>query len=175
MNLKVALVVLKQELISAKSFVLIILFATLFVSTSIIAINLPSFVSFLFNSYPILTKLNILWLIFVGSFSAISRLDVVLVLVMGILFGINMTLLINKYSALKKRGNLKIMFGTGIISVFAAGCASCGLSFTSIIGISAVIAVLPFGGVELYLLAILVLIISIYFNLKQIIKVCKLA
>ncbi len=174
MNLRLAFIVLKQELVNLKSIITISLLALLFVSISIVIINLQSLLSLLSNSYPLLSKVNIFFIIFIGSFSATSALDIVLVVIMGILFGVNMTLLVNKFSALKRRGNLRIMFGTGIISVFAAGCASCGLSFASLIGILAVLTILPFGGIELYFVAILVLLASIYYNLKQIIKVCKI-
>ncbi len=174
MNFRIAAAILKQELLTVRSIILILALTTLFVSFSAVIVNLPSFISFFFNDYLFFTKANVLWLIFIGSFSAISSIDIVLVTIMGVLFGINMTLLINKYNALKRRGNLRIMFGTGLISVFAVGCASCGLSFASLIGISAVIAILPFGGIELYILAILILLISLFYNLKQLIKVCKI-
>lgn len=174
MNLRLGLIVIKQEIFNLKSFVLLFLLTTLFVFTSLFIINLPTIISIFQNSYPLFSKLYISLIIILGSFSATSIYDISLVIIMGILFGLNMTLVINKFNALKRRGNLRIMFGTGIISVFAAGCASCGLSFASLIGISAVLAILPFGGVELYFLAILILLVSLYFNLKQIIKVCNI-
>lgn len=174
MDFNLALTVLKQEILSFKSLLLVVTLALFFIMISLVIINIPTISSIILNDYPIIVKLNIISLIILGSFSATSRLDLFMVSIMGILFGLNMTLLINKYNALKRRGNLRIMAGTGIISVFAAGCASCGLSFASIIGISAVIALLPFGGIELYILAIGILLISLYFNLKQIIKVCKI-
>lgn len=174
MSFNLALVVLKQELLKPMSIIVVLLLAFFFISVSMIIINLPSFSSFLFANYLLPTKLNILFELFIGTFYATSQLDVALVSILGILFGMNMTLLINKFSALRGRGNLRIMTGTGIVSIVAAGCASCGLSFASLIGISAALAVLPFGGIELYFLAIFILLISIYFNLKQIIKVCKI-
>lgn len=175
MNLRLVQIVLKTELLNLKSILLVTLLSFLFLFLSFVIINYKSYTSFIFNGYDILTKLNIIYLIFIGTFTATSKIDIVLVLIMSALFGVNMTLVINKFSALKRRGNLRIMFGTGIISVFAAGCASCGLSFASLIGISAVLAILPFGGIELYFLAILILTISLYFNLKQIIKVCNIS
>lgn len=175
MNPKLGLIVIKQELLNFKSLILLLLLSSFFILMSLFIINLQTIISIFQNSYPFLSKLYISLIIILGSFSATSTLDIALVIIMGILFGINMTLVINKFSMLKRRGNLRIMFGTGIISIVAAGCASCGLSFASLIGISAALAILPFGGMELYLLAILILLASIYFNLKQIIKVCKIS
>lgn len=174
MNPKLGLIVIKQELLNIRSLILFLLLSSLFILMSLFIINLQTIISIFQNSYPFLSKLYISFIIIFGSFSATSTLDIALVIIMGILFGINMTLVINKFSMLKRRGNLRIMLGTGIISVVAAGCASCGLSFASLIGISAALAILPFGGMELYLLAIVILLISLYFNLKQIIKVCKI-
>lgn len=153
---------------------MVLLLSLFFIFLSFAIINYKSYSSFIFNDYDLASKLNIIYLIFIGTFTATSRIDVTLVFIMSALFGINMTLVINKFNMLKRRGNLRIMFGTGIISIIAAGCASCGLSFASLIGISAALAILPFGGMELYLLAIVILLISLYFNLKQIIKVCKI-
>lgn len=174
MSIKLLFEVLKEEILSSKSLLFVILLSLIFVIASITIINIQSFISLFSNNYSIFSKLYIFLVILLGTFSATSKIDIILVIIMGVLFGINMTLIINKFSALKKRGNLRLMAGTGIISVFAAGCASCGLSFASLIGISAVLAILPFGGVEIYMLAIGILLLSIYFNVKQIIKVCKI-
>ena len=175
MNLGLALIVIRQEILNLKSILLITVLAALFILLSLIIINLQSLLSIAQSTYPFFTKLNIMMIILLGSFSTTSMLDIILVIIMGILFGVNMTLVINKFSMLKRRGNLRIMFGTGVISVLAAGCASCGLSFASLIGISAALAILPFRGIELYFLAIGILLISLYFNLNQIIKVCKIS
>lgn len=174
MDTRLALLILKQELLNIRSILLVLLLALFFASLSLIIINFQSFSSFIFNDYPLFAKLNIMWLLFIGSFSTTSTLDITLVALMGILFGINMTLLINKFQALKRRGNVRIMFGTGVVSLVAAGCASCGLSFASLIGVTAALSLLPFGGIELYILAILILLASLFFNLKQLIKVCKI-
>ena len=174
MNLKLLFSVLKNELVSSKAILPLIALSLSFIFISLVIINLKTIISIFQNTYPFLTKFYISLIIILGTFSATSSLDIVLLILMGVLFGINMTLVINKFNMLKRRGNLRIMMGTGIISVFAAGCASCGLSFASLIGISAALALLPFGGIELYFVAILILLTSVYFNLKQIIKVCKI-
>lgn len=174
MNLKLLFSVLKSELVNKKALLPFTTLSLSFIFISLVIINLKTIISVFQNTYPILTKFYISLIIIIGTFSATSSLDIILLILMGVLFGMNMTLVINKFNMLKRRGNLRIMFGTGIISVFAAGCASCGLSFASLIGISAALAILPFGGVELYFIAILILLAYIYFNLKQIIKVCKI-
>jgi len=173
MDRKLAFLIIKQELFPLKSVFSVLALSTLFILFSFVIINYKSYASFVFASYPFFAKLKIISLIFIGTFYATSPIDIVFLTVMAVLFGINMTMVINKFSLLKRKGNLRIMFGTGIVSIAAAGCASCGLSFASLIGISAALTILPFGGVELYIIAIILLLISFYFNLKQLIKVCK--
>ncbi len=79
-----------------------------------------------------------------------------------------------KVKFLKKRNNLKITLGAGIISIAAAGCASCGLSFISIVGLGGALAALPFRGFELYIISIAILLLSLYYNLSSLYKVCKI-
>src|SRR3989344_9175940 len=119
MNPKLGLIVIKQELLNFRSLILLLLLSSLFILMSLFIINLQTIISIFQNSYPFLSKLYISLIIIFGSFSATSTLDIALVIIMGILFGINMTLVINKFSMLKRRGNLRIMFGTGVISVLA--------------------------------------------------------
>lgn len=79
-----------------------------------------------------------------------------------------------KVKFLKKRNNLKITLGAGIISIVAAGCASCGLSLASIVGLGSALAVLPFRGFELYIASIAILLLSLYYNLSSLYKACKI-
>lgn len=83
-------------------------------------------------------------------------------------------MVIEKVKFLKKRNNLKITLGAGIISIAAAGCASCGLSLVSIVGLGAALASLPFKGFELYIVSIVILLLSLYYNLSSLYKVCKI-
>ena len=83
-------------------------------------------------------------------------------------------MVVEKVKFLKKRNNLKITLGAGIISIAAAGCASCGLSLVSIVGLGGVLAALPFRGFELYLASVAILLLSLYYNLSSLYKVCKI-
>lgn len=149
-------------------------FASLYIILSIVLINYKSYLSFLLSEYSPLAKVKVLSLIFYGFFQAISARDIVLILISAILFGVNVELVLRKLKFLAGKGSLHLTFGAGVITLVATGCASCGLSLASIVGLSAVIALLPFHGLELYALSIMILLISLLYNLHNLVKVCKI-
>lgn len=153
-----------------KSFLL----ALLFVSITTTLVNIQNFWEFSTASYAVGVKLKILGLLFIGSFQTISTLDLILVGTVGILFGMNTMLIVRKIKFIKERGSIKLTAGAGFLSIATAGCASCGLSVISLFGLGGAIAILPFGGVELYLVAIGALLFSLRYNLKAIYKACAL-
>lgn len=139
-----------------------------------ILINYRSYLSFIEADYDLLGKSKVLFLIFTGSFQAISSRDVLLLIITSLLFGINVELVLRKAKFLASIGGLHVAFGTGIVSLVATGCASCGLSIASIVGLSAALAALPFGGLELYFASIIILVVSLFYNLHSLVKVCKI-
>lgn len=169
--------VIQQFKIEAKAdyfFLKSFLFALLFVAISTTLVNIQNFWEFSTTSYPLLPKLKILSLLFIGSFQTISTLDLTLLGIVGMLFGMNTILIIRKIKFLKNQGSVKLTAGAGILSIVAAGCASCGLSVISLLGLGGAIAILPFGGTELYFIAIIALLFSLRYNLKAIYKACNI-
>lgn len=161
---------LKKPLFLASSF-LIAIASILF---AIVLLNYKSYISFLTASYPLPSKIYIVFLITVGSFSAMTKLDIFFLGITGALVGINTALVIEKIKVLRKSGGLRLTFGAGIISLAATGCASCGLSLASLVGLAGVLAVLPFGGLELYMLSVVVLLGILAYNLNAYRKACSL-
>lgn len=145
-----------------------------YAALSILLVNYKSFISFGRSEYDLFPKLKILLLIFFGSFQALSTRDTILLLTTALLFGINIELVFRKLKFLASYGNLHVTIGTGLISIAATGCASCGLSLASIVGLGGVLALLPFHGLELYILSIIVLTVSLFYNLQTLVKVCKI-
>ena len=149
-------------------------FALLYTSLSIILINYKSYLSFAQSDYDIFGKIKVLLFIFAGSFQALDTRDTILLLTTAILFGLNLELVLRKIKFLASFGNLHVTLGTGLITLAATGCASCGLSIASIVGLSGVLVLLPFHGLELYIVSILVLLVSLFYNLRTLVKVCKI-
>ena len=148
--------------------------ALIFVFLSLFVINYKSYISFAQADYEALGKLKVLFFIFLGSFYALSLRDTILLLVSAILFGINVELVLRKIKFLASYGSLHITLGTGLITLAATGCASCGLSLASVVGLGGVLALLPFQGVELYVISIAVLLASLLYNLHSLVKACKI-
>jgi hypothetical protein len=100
--------------------------------------------------------------------------DSILLIIIALLFGVNLELVLRKLKFLKNQGNLHITIGAGLVSLISAGCASCGLSFASVIGVAGIVSLLPFHGLLLYLLSIAILLASLLYNLQTLVKVCDI-
>ena len=122
-----------------------------------------------------LAKLRILTILFFGSFQMLAIRDTILLIIISLLFGVIIELVLRKLKFLKNKGSLHIAFGARIISFVAVGCAACGLSFGSIIGLAWVLTLLPFHGLELYVLSIVILLVSIFYNVHAYVKACNLS
>lgn len=151
-----------------------LLFGLIYFVIALVLFDYRTYESVLSQSYAFTAKLNITSIIFMGSFSILGARDSILIGVISFLFGLNLELVLRKIKFLKKRGGLHITFGAGLLSLVAAGCASCGLSFASVLGIATIVSLLPFHGLELYILSILILLASLFLNLRTLVQVCKL-
>lgn len=144
-----------------------------FVILSLWLINTHNFFEILFSDYPLLSRFSILWTLFWGSLGTVSKIDLILLSMSGFLFGLNLTIVLRKLNFLRKQGGLKLTLGAGIVSIVATGCASCGLSVVSLIGLGSVVGLLPFRGTELYFLGIIILVVSLFYNLHAYSIACK--
>lgn len=166
--------ILSRELISHSFFTWWVLVSVVFFLFSLVLVNIQTLSSFLFVDYALGSKIRILGQLYIGAFQAISPLDLVLIATISVLFGLNLVIVFRKIDFLRKRGHLRFTFGAGLASLVASGCASCGLSVASIVGLTGAIALLPFGGIELYFLAVALLCFSLWINARAIYKECRL-
>lgn len=93
-------------------------------------------------------------------------LSIGLVAVLG---GINFTLTVlrvRRTGVLVGRSSLAGILGT-FGGAFSASCAACSTALISLLGLSGGLAILPFGGLEVSLLAIALLLISLYYIAKS--------
>lgn len=137
-------------------------------------VNYRSYLSFIFSDYSLLARVKILLLIFLGTFQSFSIQDSILLLITAILFGLNTQLILRKLKFLSSYGNLHVTFGVGLITLATTGCASCGLSLASVVGLTGVLVALPFKGLELYIASIFILLLSLFYNLNTLVKVCNI-
>jgi len=149
-----------------------IIIALVFYSINVIVPSWRSLIAF-YHSTSFLASLKFFYTLFVGFKETIEFHSFISTVVISLMLGILFSLIFFKSKAGvtsgKKRG---LLGGLGIfLGVFAPGCAACGVGLASVLGVGAgVIAVLPFDGLELSVLAIIVLAIAIFKISKDLTK-----
>ena len=139
-------------------FILYIVLNNFSVFTSIIAISID----------PIL-----LWKVFANQVDIIwviaGPINVLAVVLVSILAGLNISLTILRTRATKVfigRPNLLTIFGS-FGGAFGAACSACNTSLIALLGVSGGLAVFPLRGLEFSLLAIVLLVFSLYYVSKS--------
>ncbi len=89
------------------------------------------------------------------------------------LFGLNLSLLIYKakLASLSKKITATTTLG-GILSVLITGCPACSLTLASYLGLASILSALPFGGLEVKIIGLLLLVYSTNYLLKTL-TTCK--
>ncbi len=130
-------------------------FTTLLILTfNISIINYRVYLNF--PSFEIISK------IFIGTFLALPVHSIMLLLIASILSGIFVSLLVYQLKTIKSM-NKSYATGAGgiVLGTIAPACASCGIGLLALLGYTGLIAVLPFKGLEVGYLGIVLLIIAI--------------
>lgn len=124
-----------------------------------IIINYRLFADTIFGSYDLDYKLSLTLSLLGGSLIRFTNPELILVTLTGLLFGINVALLFLSIQTLKKTNHLSLSVGgVGLVALVSTGCASCGISILSVLGISSVF--LPFHGPYIYLFSLFFLSLS---------------
>jgi len=113
-------------------------------------------------------KLKILFYTAEGIFTSMNAIGIAMLVITAILSGLNIALILQRISLLRKlnRFNFAISGGS-FLGIVSSGCASCGLPVVSLIGLSGSIVFLPFKGGELPYISISLLLLSLYFLVKN--------
>lgn len=118
---------------------------------------------------------NSLWISVMMSGSGFITFSVVTILITSVLSGIlfSMTLFkFNMYKSIEGKGIFGFI-GSGI-AAFGVGCPTCGAFLFGLIGLPLALTYLPFRGLELQIVGIIVLMLSIYFVGKSINGSCRI-
>lgn len=117
------------------------------------------------GNFPLSYKFNLIVALIIGVGSAMSQLNMYLLIVVAGLFGMNLVLASRKVSVQKSN---HWVIGGGLFSgIMGSGCASCGLPILSVFGLSGSVAILPFRGLELLILSIILLLISLVILIRK--------
>ncbi len=100
------------------------------------------------------------------------------VFLLSLAVGVFITLLFYRYDFIEKRDREKIGFFAGIGIFFGAAapsCAACGVGLISLLGLSSVLALLPFKGQEVLPISLLLVTFSVIMITRKLYNpVCKL-
>jgi len=159
---------LRKELLSRRLALGTLLIACLYLSLSVLLLNWALFASLIQQGESILRLFSLFFTLFGGLWTSLSAIDFSLTILSSLLVGVNFMLLIRTVYLLEHKGKLRFSIGGAtLFSIIATGCTSCGLSFLSILGLSASLSFLPFHGLELHISAVFLLGLSIVYMLRQ--------
>lgn len=127
----------------------------------------------LLSSASIGYKLSISWQILLGYIEMARGLELVFLCLTAILLGMNISLLVDSISHLRQAKRLSFSIGGAtIVALTASGCASCGVSLLSVLGISS--SLLAIHNLGLYVFSCALLTLSLIFTARTHEKVCRL-
>ena len=76
-----------------------------------------------------------------------------------------------KFSTFDKKGSSTSVFGT-FLGILVAGCPACSLTVASYLGLTSLVVFLPYYGLELKFIAVIILLFTNYYSLKDL-NTCK--
>lgn len=119
--------------------------------------------------YPLSYKFNLLIALLEGMWTAMSHVSLMILILNAILTGAILMLLVQKITALKKLGRLRLVAGgSSLLAIVGSGCAACGLPILSLIGLGGAVLYLPFGGTELLYVSFILLAGSFYLLVRNV-------
>jgi hypothetical protein len=140
-------------------------------SFAVFILNTALVIQTFFASTSLSSKLSLYQALLFSSWDAFGHTSFFLLVITAFLVGVNVTLSISLLQKMQKMGNLSFSMGGGtFVGVFSAGCSSCGFSALSLFGLSGTVALFPLHGAELYILAISLLTLSLYYNITKLQK-----
>jgi hypothetical protein len=134
-------------------------------------------VSFGFLYYFLVSSVadNDIWISVMMSGAGFVTFSIISSLLIAGLSGILISMVLFKFDNFKKiegKGFFGFL-GSGI-GAFGVGCPTCGAFLFSLIGLPLALTYLPFRGLELQALSVVILLVSVYFTGKSINGVCKI-
>lgn len=122
----------------------------------------------LLGSYSLDYKATLLSALLGGMWTSMTKLSLIMVFLIAIMTGINISLLIRNLVLLRSAGHVQFAAGGGsLLGVFGSGCAACGIPALSLLGLSGSLIYFPFRGAEIGIAGLLLLMLSFYLLIKQ--------
>lgn len=163
----------KRDFLTKRFFLWLLSLAILYFLVASIVINIQMIASIFQNPFQLVDKLRISVAIITNTLSNEPILNLVLSILIALLFALNILLVTKKIQFVSKQKNLHLTFGAGVLSIAASGCGACGFSLLSLAGLGGATTLLPFGGIELTLIAFGLLAATAVYNMNSLYKECK--
>lgn len=116
----------------------------------------------LYFSFP---SFEVVWKVFLGTFSTLPIHSIILLFIASILTGILISLLTYHIKSMRGSGMLSKSSSSGfvgmVLGIVAPACASCGIGLIALLGFTGLLGSLPFAGLEVGLAGVLLLGIAI--------------
>lgn len=137
--------------------------AVLYVVTTVYLMNAGLVWDALFGTHSFGYRCNVLTALLTGMWTAMSGFSLFLLITVALLTGLNLALTAERLRTIRSSGKMHLAIGgSSLLGIVSSGCASCGLPILALLGLGGAAASLPFRGVELSLIAIVLLSISLY-------------
>jgi len=125
----------------------------------------------LLGSFVLEYKIKLLFALLGGMWTAMSGFGLVMLIIIAILTGANLTLIFKRVIDIRSFGKLNFFASFGSAFGFiSSGCAACGLPILALLGIGASAIYLPFKGAELSIISAVLLAVSFYLMIKSELK-----
>ena len=146
-----------------KYFTLAIVFGFLFYLLNFLITNFGNISSF-YKARDLEGIITFTFNLFVNFKGSILPSSFISMIVLSLLTGILFSLVLYKINLRKNiSSKTSILGGTGmLLGIFVPGCVACGLGLAAFFGLAASFATLPLKGLEISILAIIILTISIF-------------
>lgn len=152
-----------------KVILLSLTFAILYLLFAIYMMNYPLVFATLLGNFTLQYKFTVLLFLLLGATSAMDWNSLLMTTFIGLLTGLNLALILPQIHSLKTVQGRTLFFTSGsLLGVAGGGCAACGLSLFSLLGIGGSLFYLPFHGVELTFISLGLLLFSLFYNYDKI-------
>jgi len=160
--------------IGLSSYIFIFSIATIYTIFSIYAVNYQFFLTIIATNYSFIDKVEVINSLLIGSWAMFQKTEIAIILITSLLIGLNLALILKTLKKIKNSGKIALTAGSGgVLAIIGGGCASCGLTLLSLLGVSS--KFLPFNGLFMQAISIVLLIASAFYMLRQLqsTKYCK--
>jgi hypothetical protein len=167
-----------QEIFKSKRFLIpAVAVAVLYIFLVTYLMNWSLVKDTLLGAYSVVYKWRMLTGLLQGLTTSIATFTLLLLLLTAALTGINLTLVFLRLKAMRSNGKLHVMVGgSSLLAIVGSGCAMCGLPILALLGLSGSLIYLPWRGIELSIIAVVLLLTTLFFMIRSYPseQVCKL-